>query len=262
MPNIPTVATLAVWRRQAGFVVFALMCLALVGCATEEQRQTMQIVREAQDIGHVCQAKIEANPQYARIYQKLAFDTVNEKVRLPTAPQIADSEVISDSDKSTLYAWYSESETCMTPAFEDLGRAAPELQIYTVDAMSGVTEMFSHVMNNPYTFGQMNAELANFKQNTKVKAAAAVNDLKTRWRQQEAENAANVALTVGYIALAVATRGKMSFEHLASRQTSLARTQEDYLRMHPAHTMLHRVRIIHCDGIGRSLSCTLTNVSY
>jgi hypothetical protein len=238
------------------------MCIALAGCVTEEQRYTVQTVRDAQVQLRACQSILEANPHYARLYRKLAIDTVNEPLRLPTATQLSDTEIFSDSDKLEGYNWYSEAQPCLTPAFVSIGRIAPELQIYITDAQANYTEMLFRIMTNSYTFGQVNAEVGNYKQSVKVAAAAAVDNLRARWRQQEAEDVGeNIGLTVGYVALAVATRGKMSFQLLGNRQAALARAQANYMRMHPGHIEFRRVRVVHCDGLGGSLTCVLTGPS-
>jgi hypothetical protein len=254
----------AIVQRIAAVIGVLMFISILIGCASEKQRQAVQMLREAQDLVHACQSKLESNPQYARVYQKLALDTVKESPRLPTSAQISDVEIISDSDKLNLLDWYSEAETCVTPAFESVGRIAPELQTYIVDAQSDSIETLYRGMTNSYTFGQANAEIANFKGRIKLEAAAAVNALKTRWGQEDAEmveTGENVALAIGYVALAIATRGQLAFERLARRQTLLARAQSDFLRTHPMAATVHRVRVIHCDGIGQSLRCVLTDAS-
>jgi hypothetical protein len=76
-------------------------------------------------------------------------------------------------------------------------------------------------------------------------------------QEEKEQTAENVAFLVGYMAVAVATRGRMSISRLAGRQSVLVQAQTNYLRMHPSVTLMHRVRVIQCDGIGRTLGCVL-----
>ena len=244
-------------------MVLALACFALVAC-TEAQRYAMDVSRRAQASLaplRVCQVRMEGDPQFARVYQKLAVSTADDPFREPTAAQLSDSETISDGDKSLYLAWFGDLQTCATPTMEELGRLAPEYEIYFANAQADQADLINEFLVNRHTFGDANAAISAFKARVKIAAKDAGTKLKARieaWGREEREQTAeNVAFLTGYVAVAVATRGRMSITHLANRQSALVRAQANHLRMHPSLTLAHRVRVIQCDGIVHTLRCTL-----
>jgi hypothetical protein len=106
--------------------------------------------------------------------------------------------------------------------------------------------------------------LQNQRQRDRVAAAEFAANLRTKLVEQHQEElterqAATEELVsaLGTIALAAATRGRGSIGHLAARQSVLARAQLTHARAYPKYVIIRRVRVIHCDGIGRSLRCSL-----
>ena len=244
-----------------GFVV--VMAFALLGC-TEAQRYALEVGRQAQRAMiplKECQRGQEADPRFVRIYQKLAVSTADDPFRDPTLAQLTDREAISDADKSLFLVWYSEGQTCALPTTEELGRLAPEFEIYFASAQAEQVELINEFIVNRHTFGEANATISNFKARVRVGAKEATADMMARvnaWDQEERQQTAeNVAFLVGFVAVSVATRGQASLSHLAMRQAALARTGVEFARAHPTFGAIHPIRTIQCDGIGRSLHCAL-----
>ena len=244
-----------------------LICMALVGCATEAQHYAMEIlkgVNASQATFYQCLSRVEASARYARLYQKFALSTVKEPFRAPTAAQLTDREKVADTDKFVVLEWYAEGQECQTPFIEDVGRLAPEFEAYFAEALSDQTDIINHFIAENWTFGQANAELSSFKQRLKERQRIMAASLKERlmaWhqeeREQQQETVENVAFAVGFVAMALATRGHASVIHLSNRQSALARTQANLTRAHRGSVLSHTVRIVRCTGLGRSLRCTL-----
>lgn len=250
----------ATMRRLAAL---ALVCLALAGC-TAAQRYAMEVGQRAQAAMvplRQCEASLETAPQFARMYRKLAIDTTTESFREPTTAQLSDSELISDGDKLAFLAWFRDFQVCSTPTIEELGRLAPEIEVYFANVQADEADLLNEFLVNRHTFGEANAAISAFKARIRVERKEMGANMKARfeaWDQEERQQTAeNVAFLVGYVAVVVATRGRASLAHLADRQLALARSEADYLRMHPSVTLLHRVRVIQCDGIGQTLRCVL-----
>jgi hypothetical protein len=240
-----------------------LVCFALVGC-TEGQLYALKVSMHAQaDMVpfRACQTQLEADPQFIRVYQKIAVSTAADPFREPTPAQLSDNEIISDTDKLLFLAWFAKLQVCSTPMMEDMGRLAPELEAYFADAQADQADLLNEFLVNRHTFGEANAAISAFKARIKVLARETGTNLQKRydaWDQEERQQTAeNVAFLVGYVAVIVATRGRASVQHLADRQSALAGAEASYMRMHPSEALLHRVRVVQCDGIGRTLRCVL-----
>jgi hypothetical protein len=119
-------------------------------------------------------------------------------------------------------------------------------------------DLINEFVTNRHTVGEANAAISAFKARIKARAKQLVPDMMARYQaSEEGQTAENVGFLIGYVAVAFATRGRVSVTHMANRQSALVRTQADYLRLHPSVSLLHRVRVIQCDGMGRGLRCRL-----
>jgi hypothetical protein len=253
---------------RAPFTTLALSVFVLSGCGTTEaQRHAEEIgktARAAMEQTRQCQSVVEANPRYARIYQKFAVATVREPARAPTPAQLADNEKVSEEDKSLGFEWYAEGQNCAVSAIETLGKLDPEFQIYFADRMSERADLLNDIAANELTFGQVNGKIAGLKQHDRSAAAEMANNLKARLAEQHQEELAGrqaateeLVSALGTIALAVATRGRASIARLSAEEAALSRTQASFAKAHPRYVIARPVRTIHCDGIGRSLRCQL-----
>ena len=247
--------------RKLAALVFA--CFALVGC-TEAQRYALEVSRRAQAAMvpfRECQTQLEADPQFTRVYQKIAVSTAADPFREPTSAQLSDNEIISDGDRMLFLAWFAKLQICSTPTMEEMGRLAPEIEVYFANAQADQADLINEFLVNRHTFGEANAAISAFKARIKVAAKETGATLMTRyeeWDQEERQQTAeNIPFLVGYVAVIVATRGRASVAHLAARQSVLARSEADYLRVHPTETLHYRVRVIQCDGIGQTMRCVL-----
>ena len=80
------------FRRDS--IAVAVIALSLTACVTNAQREMEQIGQQIKDLmtqNMACLAPIEANPRYARIYEKLGVATTHDPGRMPSAAQLADS---------------------------------------------------------------------------------------------------------------------------------------------------------------------------
>jgi hypothetical protein len=255
-------------HMRLGLSALAVSVMMPTGCvATEAQRHAQEIGQTAQTAMaqmRTCLSIIEANPRYDRIYQKLAVATSKEPERTPSAAQLSDSEIVSDDDKSLGFEWYAEDQNCGVPAIEALGKIDPEFQIYFADRLAELTDVLNDIAANSQTYGQINAKIATVRQHNRAAATEFVNVLKAKLSEQHqqelaerAEDTEELVSALGTIALAVATRGRASITRLGSHQSALARAQAAHARLYPRYVIVHRVRVIHCDGIGRTLRCAL-----
>jgi len=182
----------------------ALAILLTTGC-TEAQRYALQVGQSAQTslVSYkACQRIIEASPEFIGVYQKLAVSTGDDPFREPTAAQLSDREVISAGDKSVFLDWFSKSETCSTPTMEDLGRLAPEIEVYFADAQADQADILNEFIANRHTYGEANAAISALKARIKARAkemGANIQARFTAWGQEEAEQTAeNVGFLIGY----------------------------------------------------------------
>jgi hypothetical protein len=124
----------------------ALMSIMIASGCTNAQRYATEVVQHAQaDMipFRECQKGIEADPQFSALYQSLAVSTAADPFREPTNAQLSDSHIISDDDKSLFLAWFSEAQQCALPTIEDLGRLAPEIEIYFADIQADQTDLIN-----------------------------------------------------------------------------------------------------------------------
>jgi hypothetical protein len=244
-------------------VAIALGGAILTGC-TEAQRYALQVQSRAQAAMvpfRACQTTLEADPRFTWLYQKTAVSTAADPFREPTTAQLSDSEIISDYDKALFLVWFGEAQTCATPTMQELGQLAPEIEIYFANAQADEADLINEFLIHQHTFGEANAAISAFKVRTRAAAKEMAANLKARIeasdQDERQETAENVAFIVGYVAVAVATRGRMSLNHLADRQAALARSEGDYLRFHPSQALIRPIKVIRCDGIGVTLGCVL-----
>ena len=251
--------------RRATILVMA--CAALAACATDAQRHAKEIgqtVAAAMAQTRQCQSALEANPRYARLYEKLAIDTAREPLRAPTPAQLSDTEIISDDDKSLGFEWYAEGQNCVLSGIEALGRVDPEFQIYFADRIAERADLLNDIAGNPLTYGQVNAKIASLKQRDRAAAVEMANNLKARLvaehQEERAEQQAATEVLVsdlGTMALAVATRGRASVARLSAREGALARAHAGFAKAHSRYVIVRPIRAVHCDGIDHSLRCEL-----
>ncbi len=248
------------------FAALVMTCVVSGACTTEAQHYAAAVGQRAQaTLGQykTCERVLDAKPEFTRVYQKLAVSTADDPFREPTAAQLSDSEVISDEDKTLYLAWFSEGQACATPAIEGLGRLAPEIEVYFANVQADQADILNEFIINRHTFGEANSAISALKARMKARAKEMGSDMKARFeawdREEKEQTVENVAFVVGFVAVAVATRGQVSIAHLATRQSALARSQAYFLRVHPAAALTHRVRVIRCNGIGRTLRCALND---
>lgn len=241
---------------------------ALVGCFTAAQREAMRIGSLAKDGWEQekpCLKVIEGSPRYARVYQKLGVSTVDDPLRDPSPAQLADQEVIADEDIAMGLEWYAEFQSCELTALETLGRIDPELEIIYGDRQADTASLLNDVVSKRIqTYGVVNAQIALIKHKQRAAIQSWGRDLAARLSEQHQqelaereETASELISVVGSIALAVATRGRASMARMAHHQSALAHAQLVHARLIPRYTIVHRVRTIQCQGIGRSLRCVL-----
>ncbi len=212
----------------------------------------------------ICTSPLENNPRYSRIYEKFGVATLKEPGRTPSPSQLADSQIVTDSDIGLALDWFAELQACSTPTIEELGQLAPEFEIYFADGQAEIAEIANKFVSNRQTFGQVNAQIAALKQNQQAGAKEMGANLKARLleshRQETAEReeaAQELASDVASIGLALATRSHASIERLAALQSTLARAQMSYAKAHPEYVIAHRVKTVHCQSVGRSFRCAL-----
>lgn len=252
---------------------FSLFVVAVTAaCATQVQQEMQQIGQQMKDLmaqNAACLAPIETNPRYARVYEKLGVATSRDPGRMPTATQLADSEIIPDDDIAVGLEWYAEGQACEAPGIQAFGRIDPEFQIFFADVHADSADLINDIVSKKLTtYGQVNARLLSLKQRERVVVAEIATNLKARLEAehqeelaQQQETAEELVSAFGQIAVALATRGHASVNRLTSNEAALARAQANYARMHPRYVVVHRVRAIHCDSIGRSLRCDLQPVN-
>jgi hypothetical protein len=112
-------------------LVLAAVAIMVTGC-TGAQRYVIDVGQRAQaTLGpfKACQRVIEAKPEYALVYQKLAVSTADDPFREPTAAQLSDPAIIAEPGISLYLTWFSEQEACGLPTMQELGQLAPEFEI-------------------------------------------------------------------------------------------------------------------------------------
>ncbi len=183
---------------------------------------------------------------------------------MPSPSQLADNQIVTDSDIGLALDWFAELQACETPAIEELGQIAPEFEIFFADGQAEIAEIANKLVSTRQTFGQVNAEILVLKQNQQAGAKEMIANLKARLvesHQQEIsereEAAQDLVSDVASIGLALATRSHASIERLATLQSALARAQTSYAKAHPEYVIAHKVRTVHCQSVGRSFRCAL-----
>jgi TonB family protein len=255
-----------------GCIGTVVIALALTACATQAQQEMGQIAQQMKDLtaqNQACLAPIEANPRYARVYEKLGVATSRDPGRMPSAAQLGDPEVIPGDDIAVGLEWYAEGQACEAPGVQAFGRIDPEFEIFFADVHAEIADLINDIVSKRLTtYGQVNGRLLNLKQRERAVVTEIATNLKARLQAehqeelaQQQETAEELVSAFGQIAVALATRGHASVNRLASREAALERAQESYARLHPRYVVVHRVRAIHCDSIGRSLQCNLQPVS-
>src|ERR1700693_4885938 len=154
--------------------------LVLTGCATEAQRHAQEISKAAQAAlaqMRSCQSALEANPRYARVYEKLGVSTAREPGRAPTPAQLSDREIVSDDEKSLGFEWYAEGQNCIASAIEALARIDPEFEIYFADRLTELTDVLNDIATHRQTHGEVNAIIESQKQRDRVAAAEFAHNL-------------------------------------------------------------------------------------
>jgi hypothetical protein len=109
-----------------------LISLVVGGCATRAQIEAFKIVqtgREVLDTYKACVAPIEANPEYARTYEKFGVATNNDPDRMPSQVQMSDNTKISNDDIARGLNWYAGIQECSLPAIASLAEIDPDFQI-------------------------------------------------------------------------------------------------------------------------------------
>src|SRR5262245_42014283 len=106
-------------------VVASLAAPCLVGCgATQAQLHVLQIAGTAKTTmaGYkACLAPIEAKPEYAVVYEKIAVDRTSDPAgTMPSDAQLNDQTRVTEKEIASGLRWYAEAQQCSTPAIETL----------------------------------------------------------------------------------------------------------------------------------------------
>jgi hypothetical protein len=149
---------------------------SLIGCgATQAQLHALQIAGTAKTTlasYKACLAPIEAKPEYAIIYEKLAvYRTSEPSGTTPSEAQLNDQTKITEKDIAKGLHWYAEAQECSIPAIEALAQISPEFQEYFISNQREVTDLLNEIVTAKPTFGKINQKLLVMKASQKAEAS-------------------------------------------------------------------------------------------
>ena len=247
-----------IMRIIAVAVAAGLAAPCLVGCgATQAQLHALQIVGTAKTTFASykrCLEPIEAKPEYAVVYEKLAVErTSNPAGTMPSDAQLNDQTKITEKEIATGLRWYAEAQQCTIPAMEALAQINPEFQEYFIDNQRGVTDLLNEIVTTKPTFAAVNQKLLVMKTSQKTEASRMGQRLRAALlseHEQELQQRAEVTQEILDASISLATS-------LATRQAVLIRSQRTFVAQHREFARDPNVRTVHCATVNNSLSCTL-----
>ena len=150
-------------------VVPILAVAWLILSVTAAEGQTGPATQDMRTQWLICLARIEGNPRYARIYEKLSVATATDLGRMPTPRQLSDNEVISDADIALGLEWYARVRTCTAPVNQALGGVDPKIQSYLAASQVDTKNIIDDIVSKQIrTFAQANARLSVIKEHQQI----------------------------------------------------------------------------------------------
>jgi hypothetical protein len=234
-----------------------LAVLSLVGCgATQAQLRALQIAGTAKStLGtwKQCLAPIEAKPEYAIIYQKIAvYRTSEPNGTTPSEAQLNDETKVTDNEIAAGLRWYAETQQCSIPAIEALAQISPEFQEYFINNQREVTDLLNEIIDSKPTFGKINQRLLVLKTSLKADASRMVQSLRGRLMSEHEQELQRDEVTQEILDASLSLAAS-----LATRQAVLIRSQRTFVARHPEYANDPNVRTVRCTTINKALSCTL-----
>jgi osmotically-inducible protein OsmY len=247
--RFPNVILLARERRLTMTVPKAiagvLISLAVGGC-TRAQIEAAKIVKtgsEVLDTYRVCVAPMEANPEYAWIYEKLGVATNKDPDRMPSQMQMSDNTKISNEDIARGLNWYAKIQECSLPAIASLAEIDPGFQIAFAQSQSEITDIINEVVSVKPSYGHVNQRLYVLKLHQKDAAKQIAQSLRGRLaiaHQQELQQRQAVAQSVAELALDTLLT-------LATRQVVLIRSARQFAVVYPPY-QISKLQAIKCSS--------------
>ncbi|MGA8697506.1 MAG: hypothetical protein WB689_27465 [Xanthobacteraceae bacterium] len=240
-------------------VLLAGMATALLAsCATRAQIEAYGIANTARDVQKKvlgCFAKIEAKPEYALLYKKVAFSTIQDPDRMPSQAQLADAEKVSDDAVALGLNFYAEAQDCNIEGIESLSGVAPEFWPLFIDFQRNRIDLINEIVATKPSYGHINERLRDFKLREREAAIQAAQAIKIRLVAQhelELEDRQVVAEQVAQLALDVATT-------LATRQVNLIRTQRAFAAAYPRY-QLQKIRVVKCNPVAGATNAAIATI--
>jgi hypothetical protein len=237
--------------------VATLAAILLASCATQAQIEASRIVNTARDVQKrvlACFAKIEAKPEYALLYKKVAFSTVQDPDKIPSQAQLADTEKVSDDVVALGLNFYAEAQDCNIEGIESLSSVAPEIRPVFIDFQRNRIDLINEIVATKPSYGHINERLRDFKLREREASIQAVQAIKNRLVAQNAQELEDRQVAMDEM-VELATDVAAT---LATRQVHLIHTQRAFAVAHP-HYQLQKIRVVKCNAIAGAISCQLVS---
>jgi hypothetical protein len=226
--------------KFASTLLLALYGLCAGSC-TSAQIEAARILKTAHDTLDTyngCVAPIEANPRYARIYEKLGLAKMSDPQRDPSNSQLADTERPSDADIALILEGYADLQQCNLPIIEALLKIDPAFQIYLTKYQSEVTDILHEIVTDKPTFGYVNSRILQFHLEQRSTVKQLGQTIRTRLLSEHQQD-----LQDRQIIAELATDALLT---LATKQLNLARARKAFVASHPIYR-ISTIRTISCN---------------
>lgn len=233
-----------------------------VGCTTPidvkltELKIRNQVIEASKEVV-ACTDQLRANPQYARLYEKVTLD-----YKPPATPaQLSDTDVPTNADIQLAMKWFAERQSCSAHSVENFGRIDPELGVYMANTERTVVALYSDIITNPPSFSVINSRLTRMRavQQAEIRQWAHGLDAKLKALHDQqvataAEEHRQFVATVGIITQVAADVLVASVQALAAQQQALAAAQTRYVVLTPAYRAV-TITNTTCGYFGGLLQC-------
>jgi hypothetical protein len=233
----------------------------IVGCAgitgpTEAEKEATKLTAETNDVFRAfasCLKQIEAKPKYVRLYEKFAVG-----LYLPTANQLADSEVVTDALIPLGFDWYAEAQDCNKAAMESFYRIDPEFGAVAAGWYREVTRIMLDAVTTKPTYGKVNSDIKSYMQRRVSdvnRTAAMVRSKLTAKHQTELHQRAKDNAERTELFKAIGEAFALGVIALSHQQAAMAQAQREYVVRQPIYVPERTIRTTTCHTIGYGVQC-------